>query len=138
MEDILSNFLRLSDGSVNQAGGGNGVDLPGDACGELMDQVFDVRVKDFIRGAGRFQMEVYVCSGLSFSKGMHVVMYRDALCEVGMDVSFEDIFEVFLPREDDFEMSGRIKRRADKESEVCNGVGFQEMSLVDNDNGSEI
>ncbi len=83
-------------------------------------------------------MEVYVCSGLGFSKGMDVVMYRDALCEVGMDVSFEDIFEVFLPREDDFEMSGRIKRRADKESEVCDGVGFQEMSLVDNDNGSEI
>ncbi len=49
---------------------------------------------------------------------MNVVMYRDALCEVGMDVSFEDIFEVFLSREDDFEMSGRIKRRADKESEV--------------------
>ena len=83
-------------GGGHEAGGGNGVDLPGNASGELVDQVFDVGVKDFFGSAGSFEMEVYVRGGLRFGKRPEVVMYRDALSEVGKDVSFENGLEVFL------------------------------------------
>lgn len=42
IEDIQGDNLRLFTGGVNEAGGGNGVDLPGNAGRELVDQVFDV------------------------------------------------------------------------------------------------
>lgn len=54
-------------------------------------------------------MEVDVGRGLRFCEGVDVVMDGDTLSEVGMEVSFEDIFEVFLTGEDDFEMGRRIK-----------------------------
>ena len=41
-------------------------------------------------------MEVNVRGGLRFGKRSDVVMYRDALSEVGKDVSFENGLEVFL------------------------------------------
>ncbi|MDN3514382.1 MAG: hypothetical protein NG747_08285 [Candidatus Brocadia sp.] len=57
MEDIRGDFLGFFDRGVNQAGGGNGVDLSGDACRELVDQVFGIGVKDFFRSAGGFHVE---------------------------------------------------------------------------------
>jgi len=42
IEDIQGDNLRLFTGGVHEAGGGNGVDLPGNAGRELVDQVFDV------------------------------------------------------------------------------------------------
>ncbi|NUO10088.1 MAG: hypothetical protein HUU08_15710 [Candidatus Brocadia sp.] len=47
MEDIRGDFLGFFDRGVNQAGGGNGTDLSGDTCRELVDQVFGIGVKDF-------------------------------------------------------------------------------------------
>ena len=42
IEDFPGDNLRLFTGGVNEAGGGNGVDLPGNTGRELVDQVFDV------------------------------------------------------------------------------------------------
>ena len=81
IENVLGDNLRLFTGGGHEAGGGNGVDLPGNAGGELVDQVFDVGVKDFLRSAGSFEMEVNVRGGLRFGKRSDVVMYRDALSE---------------------------------------------------------
>lgn len=138
MEEIRGDFLRFFDRGVNQAGGGNGVDLSWDTGRELVDQVFDIGIKDFFRCAGGFPVEVDVGRGLSFCEGVDVVMDGDTLSEVGMEVSFEDIFEVFLTGEDDFEMSRRIKGRTDKESEVGDGIGFQEVCLIDEEDGGEV
>ena len=89
IENVLGDNLRLFTGGGHEAGGGNGVDLPGNAGGELVDQVFDVGAEGFFGSAGSFEMEVNVRSGLRFGKRPKVVMYRDALSEVGKDVSFE-------------------------------------------------
>ena len=83
-------------------------------------------------------MEVDVSGGLRFGKSGNVIMYRDALSEVCKDVSFENGFEMFLPREDDFELGGRIKRGTDEESEVGEDIGAQKVSLVDEEDGSEV
>lgn len=92
MEDIRGDFLGFFERGVDQAGGGNGIDLSCDTCRELVDQVFDVGVKDFFRCAGGFHVEVDVGRGLGFREGMDVVKDGDTLSEVGMEVSFEDIF----------------------------------------------
>ena len=96
IENVLSDNLRLFTGGGHEAGGSNGVDLPGNPGGELVDQVLDVRVKYFLGSAGSFEMEVNVRGGLRFGKRADVVMYRDALSEVCKDVSFKNGFEVFL------------------------------------------
>ena len=83
-------------------------------------------------------MEVDVSGGLRFGKSGNVIMHRDALSEVCKDVSFKNGFEVFLSGEDDFDLGGRIKGRTDEESEVGEDVGTQEMSLVNEEDGSEV
>lgn len=83
-------------------------------------------------------MEIDVGGSLGFCKRVDVVVDTDALGEVGKEVSFEDRLEVILSGEDDFEWGGRIERRADEESEVDECVGTEEMSLVDDEDGSEV
>ena len=120
---------------MDEAGGGDVVDLAWDAAGVVVDEAFGFGLEEPGRGAGAPEAEVDVGGALVFGEGSQVVADADAPDEVGVGGSGEEAAEGFLAAEDDLECGLGVEAGADEEAQVGEGVGGEEVGFVEDEEG---
>ena len=82
---------------MNEACGGDVVDLAGYAGGEVVDEDFGLGFEGFFGGAAVTHACVDVCVGLLFGEGVEVASHRDAVGEADLSRP-PDASQVFIGR----------------------------------------
>ena len=135
VDEVLGDDLEVLSGGMDEAGSGEGIDLSGDAAGELMDDGFGLRVEEVGRGSDLLESEVEIGGGLSRGEGSEVGEDGDSVKEVAEVREMQIVRETVLAGEDDFDFGGGVQSGGDQEAKVDECIRRDEVSLVDEEEG---
>lgn len=120
---------------MDQAGRGDIVDLAGDTASVVMNQVLGLSLEYFTGSIGQGHAAIDIGAGLFSGKRMQGKAQGNAVDQVGVRGTFEDIPEAFLAAQDDFERYLFIDG-GDQQAQVGQGLGINQMGLIDDQQGA--
>lgn len=138
VDERIGDFFHIFGSGIDEAGSGDVVNDPGDAAGIIMNDGLGFRIEELIGSVSATETMIDVSGGLVFGEGIDAKLNGNAINEIGVGGAFEKEGKRILSAEDDFEGKGGIEAGADKEAQIGQGLGGNEVSLVDNQDSKQI
>ena len=99
----IVDFMNVLGCCIEQTGGSDIIDLPWYTRGIVMDEALGLRLEDFGRSAGHGDAVIDILNGLLLGVWFEEKPEGNAIQEVGMGRSFENMAQIFLAAQEDFE-----------------------------------
>jgi hypothetical protein len=131
LKEVVVDAPDLARGGLQQASGGEIVDLSRHATGEVVDGPLDRIVEQLGVASGLAELEVDVATGLFAGQRPELVADRDAIQEVGMLRSAQDRAQWVLADQEHLQRGPHVERGTDQQPQVGQGVSVQQMGLVE-------
>jgi hypothetical protein len=138
VNEVLINELEVPGSGVNEASGGDGVDESWDPARVVMDETLGVRVEEGGVAPDVLESEVDVEAGLIARERPEAAADGDAVQQIKMGGPFEVLGEEVLAGEEDLDLWSVVEAGGDEEPEIGEGVGSEELALVDDEQGDGI
>lgn len=118
-------------GGLKKAGRGEIIDLPWDATAVVVNHSLGGFLEELLRSSGLLELEIDVGGGLFAGEGGQMVSDGDAVEKGRMDGLTQDLAKRFLAGQYHFQWGSIVEGGADQQANVGEGIGMEEMSLVD-------
>ncbi len=103
VDQHIVDFFYVARGGMNQAGCGHIVDLPANASGVVMNQVLGLGLEGLAGSTGQGNAVVDISTGLFLGERMQGKPEAYSLNQIGVRGALEDLLQVLLPAQDDFQ-----------------------------------
>jgi hypothetical protein len=138
VDESVGDIFHIFGSGIDEAGSGDVVNESGDAAGIIVNDRFCFCIEELIGSVSAPETMIDVSGGLVFGQRIDTKANGNAIHEIGVGGAFKKEGKRILSAEDYFKGKGRMGAGADKEAQVGQGLGGDEMCLVDNQDSKQI